>query len=292
MSEKVEEDMPSINKASIGKALMSKALMNKTSMGKISEGKALRGKVLIRANRVGFRYSATDDWILKNFSFELSAGEVMAVLGPNGRGKTTLLKLLIGLMKPAEGDIQCNGRLSYVPQVSTPAFDYKVIDMVVMGRASEIGLFSVPGATDYKYAGEALLRLGIADLAQRTYSQLSGGQRQLVLIARALVSMPCGLVLDEPTSALDFKNQDLILRTLRQLASQGLSIVMTTHAPNHALHVANRILILEQGTQYLYGSPSEVMTHDELHKLYGLELKKLTFTHRGQELQSVVPIFS
>ncbi|MDR1621405.1 MAG: ABC transporter ATP-binding protein [Synergistaceae bacterium] len=259
---------------------------------KAGERLPLGEKALIRANRVGFRYSAADDWILRNFSFELSAGEVMAVLGPNGRGKTTLLKLLIGIIKPVEGNIQCGGRLSYVPQVSTPAFDYKVIDMVVMGRASEIGLFSVPGAADYKYAGEALLRLGISDLAQRNYSQLSGGQKQLVLIARALVSMPCGLVLDEPTSALDFKNQDLILSTLRQLAAQGLSIVMTTHAPNHALHVASRILILEQETKYLYGPPSEVMTHEELHRLYGLELKKLTFIHRGQELQSVVPIFS
>ncbi|MDR1978090.1 MAG: ABC transporter ATP-binding protein [Synergistaceae bacterium] len=249
-------------------------------------------KALICARRVGFRYSAEGEWILKNFSFELSAGEIMAVLGPNGRGKTTLLKLLIGLVKPVEGSIRCGGRLSYVPQVSTPAFDYKVLDMVVMGRAAEIGLFAVPGARDYKYAEEALLRLGIADLAQRNYSRLSGGQRQLVLIARALVSAPCGLVLDEPTSALDFKNQDLILRTLRQLAEQGLSIVMTTHAPNHALHVASRILILEQKTEYLYGPPSEVMTHEELHRLYGLELKKLTFEHHGQELQSVVPIFS
>ena len=246
----------------------------------------------IAAEKIGFRYTANGEWILRNFSCSLTSGEIMAVLGPNGRGKTTLLKLLLGILKPREGTIRRAGHLGYVPQVSVPAFEYKVIDMVVMGRASEIGMFGVPDKKDYEYAEEALLRLRISDLAQRGYSRLSGGQRQLVLIARALVSQPCGLVLDEPTSALDFKNQDIILGTLRQLASEGLVIVMTTHAPHHALHVADRILILERDTRYLYGSPAQVMTNEQLHRLYGLELKNLAFKHSDHIIRSVVPIFS
>ncbi len=249
-------------------------------------------RAVLDVENVSFRYSAGGEWLLRNFSCSLPEGDVLVVLGPNGRGKTTLLKLLPGILKPVEGKIRRAGHLGYVPQVSMAAFDYRVLDMVVMGRAAEIGLFSVPGRRDYRLAEEALTRLGIADLAERSYTRLSGGQRQLVLIARALVSKPCGLVLDEPASALDFKNQDVILSTLCQLASEGLAVVMTTHAPHHALHVANRVLVLERGAACLCGTPEEVLTPDRLRSLYGLDLKTLSFTHLDRTVRSIVPVFS
>lgn len=247
---------------------------------------------VFRAENVSFRYGFCGEWILRDFSCAFPGGEIVAVLGPNGRGKTTLLRLLLGLLKPVEGRIRFDGRVGYVPQVSSPVFDYKVLEMVVMGRAADIGLFSAPGEKDYRYAMEALERLGIADLAGTGYACLSGGQRQLVLIARALVSNPCCLVLDEPTSALDFRNQDVILTTLKQLAAEGLAIVMTTHAPHHALHVADKVLVLEEATRTFYGAPDEIMTNERLHHLYGLELKTLSFEHRDRSVRSVVPIFS
>lgn len=246
----------------------------------------------LTAEEVAFRYSSAGPWIFRNFSFTLRPGEILAVLGPNGRGKTTLLKLLLQILRPLDGRIFRSGRWGYVPQVSAPAFDYKVLDMVVMGRAGDIGIFSVPGAEDYLFAEEALSRLGIHDLARCGYSSLSGGQRQLVLIARALVSRPCGLILDEPASALDFKNQDVILSTLKQLSGEGLAIVMTTHAPQHALHVADRVLVLESDTRHIYGSPTEIMTGEQLFRLYGIKLKTMVFNHDGAPVRGVVPIFS
>jgi iron complex transport system ATP-binding protein len=249
------------------------------------------------AEGLGFRYGPAREWVLRGFSCSIPRGEIMAVLGPNGCGKTTLLKLLLGILKPSEGRLSRGGRLGYVPQVSNPVFDYKVRDMVVMGRAGEIGLFSVPGKEDYRCAEDALSRLGIADLADSGYASLSGGQRQLTLIARALASQPCCLVLDEPTSALDFKNQDVILSALRQLAKEGLTgeglaVVMTTHAPHHALHVADRVLVLEREMKYFCGPPDEVMTGERLRSLYGLELKTLHFEHQTRTIRSIVPIFS
>jgi iron complex transport system ATP-binding protein len=249
------------------------------------------GKKVFSAEGVGFRYHR-GDWLLRDFSCSLPDGEILAVLGPNGCGKTTLLKLLLGILSPSEGRIQRGGRLGYVPQVSASVFNYRVLDMVVMGRASDVGFFSVPGGEDYRRAEESLARLGVSDLAECGYSRLSGGQRQLVLIARALVSRPCGLILDEPASALDFKNQDIVLSALRQLAEEGLGVVMTTHAPHHALHAAGRVLVMEHGTGYFCGPSSEVMTGERLRRLYGLELKPISFEHRGRFVNSVVPIFS
>ncbi|MDR1730832.1 MAG: ABC transporter ATP-binding protein, partial [Synergistaceae bacterium] len=232
---------------------------------------------IFQAEGLGFRYGLRSGWILRNFSCSLAGGEILAVLGPNGCGKTTLLKLLLGILKPVEGKFRRVGTPGYVPQISIPAFNYSVLEMTVMGRASKIGLFSVPDRRDYQCAQEALARLGIADLAQRGCMSLSGGQRQLVMIARALVSNPSCLVLDEPTSALDFKNQDVILKTLKQLADEGLAVVMTTHSPQHALHIATRALVIESDARYLYGPVSDVMASENLNRLYGLELKTLHF---------------
>ncbi|MDR3264786.1 MAG: ABC transporter ATP-binding protein [Synergistaceae bacterium] len=248
--------------------------------------------------RYGLRYDSKDGydsengWILRNFSCSLASGEIMAVLGPNGCGKTTLLKLLLGTLKPVGGKIRCVGNPGYVPQVSASAFDYRVLEMVVMGRAANIGFFSIPGEKDYRCARAALSRLGLSDLAERNCAHLSGGQRQLVLIARALVSNPRCLVLDEPTSALDFKNQDLILSTLRQLAKEGLGVVMTTHAPHHALHIATHVLAMEGGGRCLYGPSDRVMANDRLRRLYGLEMKTLHFRHENRLVRTVVPLFS
>ena len=181
---------------------------------------------MIEVQNLGFHYGKT--WIFRDISFSLPAGKIAAILGPNGQGKTTLLKSVVGLLKPATGSAKISGRLGYVAQRTEIAFSYKVIDIVVMGRAAHVGMFKAPGSKDYEHARNALARLRLEHLAEKQFNLLSGGERQLVMIARALASECQVLILDEPASALDFRNQDLVLSTLRELAKElGLSILLS-----------------------------------------------------------------
>ena len=169
-------------------------------------------------------------FVFHNYSASVDKGEVFALLGPNGRGKTTLLKILLGALKPTEGSVSVKGHFAFVPQLFQVSFDYSCLDMVLMGRAKKIGLFSQPGSKDEDAALEGLARFGMADYANRPFHELSGGQRQLVIFARAIVAEADILILDEPTSALDLKNQTLILDWIGRLSrNDGLTIIMTTH---------------------------------------------------------------
>ncbi len=203
---------------------------------------------------------------------DVRPGEVLAVLGPNARGKTTMLKCLSGLVPPTEGTVEFAGNVGFVPQSHAVVFSFSVTDTVLMGRARQVKIYGAPTRSDRRAAVAALARVGISHLAERDYARLSGGERQLVLIARALVS-DCGtIVLDEPASALDLRNQARVLTLLRSLADEGMAVVMTTHHPDHALHIAERVVLMVDAVDQRVGPTRELLTDKVLSELYELAI--------------------
>ncbi|MEQ9888260.1 ABC transporter ATP-binding protein [Pectobacterium zantedeschiae] len=220
-------------------------------------------------------------------------GEITVILGANGRGKTTLLNTLLGNLSPLSGTVRRDGHIGFVPQIFTPPFSYSVLDMVLMGRAARVRLFAMPSAHDIHVAQNALTLLGIASLAECEFSALSGGQRQLVLIARALASECQTLILDEPMAALDVQNQAQVLRLLQHLAKmQRLSILMTTHDPAHAVIVAEQALLLMDNQRYLYGRCDDVVTEDNLSRLYGILVRQVCVEIAPQPYRALIPILT
>jgi len=212
----------------------------------------------------------------------LRPGRVACLLGPNGSGKTTLVRTLLALLPPLAGHIALDGRaldawspaerarrLAYVPQAAESHFEFTALEMVEMGRASHRGLFAPPGEADRRLAMASLERLGVGDLAARAMQRLSGGERQLVLIARALATEATYLLLDEPTAHLDFGNQARVLGELRGLADAGHGVLFTTHAPDHAFAIGDEAVLLRGGRILAAGPVAEAMTAERLGELYG-----------------------
>ncbi|WP_205028098.1 ABC transporter ATP-binding protein [Oleisolibacter albus] len=216
-------------------------------------------------------------------TLSLEPGEVLCLLGPNGSGKTTLFKTLLGLLPPLGGQVRLGGadlaglprravarRIAFLPQSHTVHFPYRVRDVVLMGRAAQIGLFATPAAADRAAADAALESVGIAHLAGRSYAEVSGGERQLALVARALAQGAPVLVMDEPTASLDFGNQVRVLQRVRQLRDAGHSIVLSTHDPAQAHALADRVALLRPGGLAALGPPARVATAQALAALYGV----------------------
>jgi iron complex transport system ATP-binding protein len=230
-------------------------------------------------------------WVFRNYAASVARGSIFAILGPNGRGKTTLLKLLLGALKPTAGRLSVNGHFAFVPQLFHVSFDYSVLDMVLMGRAKKVGLFSQPTQADEDAALAALDRFGIGSFAPRPFHELSGGERQLVVFARALVAEAEILILDEPTSALDLKNQSIVLDWIGRLSrTDGLTIVLTTHHPHHALAVADDALLMMGDTTYVCGPAAGVLTEENLSRLYGVPLRRITVDHDGRAVETIAPV--
>lgn len=237
--------------------------------------------VVLETHKLGIGYPGHA--VARDIDLALGEGDVLCLLGPNGGGKTTLFKTMLGLLSPQAGEVRLGGaplgglaradvarRIAYVPQAHTAHFPYRVIDMVLMGRTAHLGPFAAPGPRDHARAMEALEALGIADLADSEYTNISGGQRQLALVARALAQDAPILVMDEPTASLDFGNQALVLRRVNALAQTGLSIVLSTHDPDHAFACARRVALLHEGRIVADGAPGEVVTADNLRAVYGV----------------------
>ena len=222
----------------------------------------------------------------RDVSFTLGAGEVMCVLGPNGGGKTTLFRTLLGLLEKHSGSISLEGqpleqlsrteiarRVGYVPQGHSAYFAYTVRDFVLMGRTAHLGMFSVPGNKDREVALRALASLGIDELANKPVTEISGGERQLALVARALAQQPKLLVLDEPTASLDFGNQVRVLQKIAALGASGIAILFSSHDPDHAFLCARRALLLAEGRVLEIGTPRDVIRPDTLERMYRVSVQ-------------------
>lgn len=226
---------------------------------------------MIQADTISHSYDGSR-WIFRDVSVELSAGQVMAVLGPNARGKTTMIKCLAGVHEPTSGVVKRDVHVGYVPQSHATATSFPVLDMVLMGRARFIKPYASPGKADRQAALAAIDRVGIGHLIDRDYRALSGGERQMVLIARALATECGAMVLDEPASALDLKNQARVLQVLHRLAEDGMAIVMTTHHLDHALRVADTTMLIVEQDDIRVAPTAELLTGDTLSELYGLPI--------------------
>ena len=235
----------------------------------------------------------------RDVSFSLPAGESMCVLGPNGGGKTTLFRTVLGLLEKKSGTIELNGHsidslsrrdiarlVGYVPQGHSAYFAFTLREFVLMGRSARVGAFSSPGKADRALAERALESLGIGALAERPATEVSGGERQLALVARALAQEPKILVMDEPTASLDFGNQVKVLEKISSLARTGITILFSSHDPDHAFLGAQRALLLGEGRVLELGAPKDVVRSDTLKRLYGVEVQVVPV---GSDRQTCLP---
>ena len=229
--------------------------------------------------------------IVHGVSFDVADGEFCCIIGANGCGKTTLLKNLLGLIKPFSGTVRMNGadvlamdertmarHFAYIPQAHTPPFPFAVRDVVLMGRTPHMGRLAVVSPTDRRIAYQALVQLGIEHLADSVYTDLSGGQRQLVLIARALTQQPQLLIMDEPTASLDFGNQQMVLSRMKSLSASGMAVIMVTHDPDHALYCADRVIVMKEGDVLMDGTTQQTITTDMLQSIYQTSVQVLDVT--------------
>ena len=247
---------------------------------------------LLSIKDAGFFYEE-GKFLFRNLSFEIERGQILAILGLNGQGKSTLMSCMMGILSLKEGRLCTQAKFGFLPQSFSVAFDYSVQDIVAMGRVRDISLFSKPSKRDVQICLDALESLEISYLKNKRFNSLSGGQKQLVLFARAIASKSEILFLDEPASALDIKNQDRVLSLIANLRSNSdASIVFTTHQPNHALAVADRTLILRNDLSYNYGVSNEILTEAALSSLYGVQIKTAEFDIEGEQVPSITQIFS
>jgi iron complex transport system ATP-binding protein len=249
-------------------------------------------QALIEVRGAAFRYG--EHTIFSAVDLDVFRGEVLTVLGPNGCGKSTLLRCIGGALALAQGTVRIDNvdvssldtgararKIGFLFQHHTASFPFPVLDVVTMGRTPHMSLFGAPSAKDVALAEEALDKVGIRHLKSRPYTELSGGELQLVLLARTLVQQPDVILLDEPTSHLDFKNQALSLKTIATLAADGVTMIMTTHDPNHAFLLPGRVLIMRPGGTILTGLASEVITESTLSATYGIDIAVFSIPRRA-----------
>jgi len=241
--------------------------------------------MIIEVKKLSFAYSGAPT-IFSNISFSVARGQIISIIGPNGVGKTTLLNCMANLLTPESGEIlldgknmrnlkakEIAGKVAFVPQFIIPSFAYEVLSYVVTGCAPRIGTFEKPKKEHYELAQHSLEQMGIPHLAQKYYTQISGGERQQVSIARALAQQPKVILMDEPTAHLDYGNQIKVLKIIKKLAAEGYAAVITTHNPDHALLLGGDVAALNFNGQFTFGSSETVVSEQFLSSLYGVDLR-------------------
>lgn len=258
--------------------------------------------VVLAVTNAGFSYDG-EKMTFRDINFDVASGEIVSILGPNGAGKSTLLKCINRILTLSNGSVFINemslsaqsrketaGLMGYVSQKEEITFPYNVLEMVIMGRASKLNVFKTPGKHDRDIALETLAYLGIEHLAGRVYNDLSGGESQLVTIARALSAEPKILILDEPTSHLDLKNQMTVFKALVKLSREkGLAVLMTTHQPDHAMILSNRVLLMKIDGTAVFGKTEEIITSRNIRDVFGLDVNIIAAETDNLSLNIVIP---
>lgn len=239
---------------------------------------------MLEVQHLSFSYSQRA--VLRDISFSIPQGRLVSLLGPNGTGKSTLFRCILNLLTGFKGRVLIDGvdtgnislpqlakLIAYIPQVHYPAFNYTVLDMVLMGTSAHLSAFSVPGMKELERAQASLALLGIEELAQRNYMQISGGEQQLVLIARAISQDSKLLIMDEPTASLDFGNQARVMQCIKNLVKQGYTILQATHNPNQAFAYSDQIIAMQGGHIIADGAPDDVVDAELINELYGIKAR-------------------
>ena len=247
-------------------------------------------------------FSYTKRKILDNITFSAHSGDFLFILGPNGVGKSTLFRCILRLIKDYDGDILIAGKntkqmsieelaknIAYIPQSHYPAFNFSVLNSVLMGFTVHLKRYESPGAGHEARAMKALEMLGISHLWDRGYSEISGGERQLALIARAIVQNAKILVMDEPTANLDYGNQVHVMRQVRKLSKQGYIVILSTHNPEHALLYGKKVLVLNDGRILKFGNPKEVLTESLLKQVFQVHVQLNDISTDYGQVRVIVP---
>lgn len=251
----------------------------------------------LKIDNLSFSYGKKT--VLQNINLEIHQGELIAVLGPNGVGKSTLFRCMLGILSDYRGSITAGGddikvlsrkelskRIAYIPQAHRPTFGYTVLETVLMGTTRYLSPFQQPGQEHITYAMDALKKVGMENLAENSFTKLSGGQQQLVLIARALAQNAEILIMDEPASALDFGNQMKLLRLLKELSKKGYCVVFSTHNPQHGISFADKVLALGPNCIYTFDETKDVINAEMMKTLYGVDVD---FVRHGEDVL-IVPV--
>lgn len=242
---------------------------------------------------------------LSNVNFSVESGQVCSVLGPNGVGKSTLFRSILGLLPLLEGRVLIDGEniarwspsrmaqtVAYVAQSHKPPFPYQVKDVVMLGRVNKIGPTGTPSVEDHRIVESAMADMGVDHLRDAVYTDISGGELQLVMIARALAQQPRLLVLDEPTAALDYGNVVRVIGKVRELAAKGYAVVMTTHSPDHAFMCNSKVVLLQRGLPMEFGDAPDIITEKNMRQAYGIDVRVVEFVNdRNQVMRMCAPVF-
>ena len=258
---------------------------------------------MIRVEHLSFSYGETR--ILKDVNFNADRGSLAALIGPNGAGKSTLFRCILKFLSGYEGKVMLDGqdmkdmsrpeiarKIAYIPQTSIPVFNYAVIDIVLMGMTSGLRLLETPKKEHIRRAEEVLEGLGVLHLRDRGFGRISGGERQLVLLARAIAQDARILIMDEPTANLDYGNQLRVMERIRSLAKAGYTVIMSTHDPAQALLFADIAFVLQDGCMLASGPPKEVLTEEMMKKLYGVIVQMMDIETDGTMNRICVPVRS